>query len=144
MNWWIFALLSGSGLAFRNIFYKIGTDKMDAAFSAMILSVTMASVAISYFFYQRLSQGQPILSSTNIKGIVFSIIAGASLAGANIFLGYAYKAGGMASVVGLIQNGFAISLTVLIGITLLGEDIKPMQILGIITAAAGILMIIKG
>ncbi len=144
MTWWIFALLSGVGLACRNIFFKASTNQIDAAFSAAILSITMAVVAISFFLYQRFLEHEPVISNVNLKGIGFSMLAGCGVAAANIFLGYAYKTGGMASVAGPLQNGFAISLTLLIGMTLLGEDVKPMQLLGIATAMAGIFMIIRG
>lgn len=63
---------------------------------------------------------------------------------ANIFLAFSYKAEGPASLVAIIQNGFSISLTILIGVLLLGETIRPVQILGIFAAITGIVMIIRG
>lgn len=143
MTWWMFALLSGAGLAFRNIFYKIGSQNADAGLSAVVLSLAMAATAVTYFIVQRLSTNQPIALALNTTNILFSAFAGISLAAANIFLAHAYKAGGMASVVGILQNALAISLTIAVGLTVLGEGVKPTQLLGILIAFVGIFLIIK-
>ena len=131
MNWYFIAFLSGLGVTLRNIFYKVGSEKIDAAFAAV------------YYISLRLYDQQPFFASANIRGILFAVIAGASLAGANICLSYSYKAGGLTSTVGILQTGAAIALTVLICITLFYEHVRPLQILGIITATTGISMIIR-
>jgi uncharacterized membrane protein len=77
-------------------------------------------------------------------GIICATIAGVGVAGANIFLAHSYKAGGDASLVAVLQNGFSISVTILIGMLILGEVIKPLQALGIILAFAGIILIARG
>lgn len=142
--WWIFALLSGFGLAGRNVLMKTATGKTDPALAAMVLSVSMAVVSIGFLVYQRTSRAEPIVSGTvDYTGIVMALVAGVSLAAANIFLAYSYKEGGGAGVVAILQNGFSISLTLLIGVLFLSEIIKPQQMIGIALAMAGIFLIVK-
>jgi drug/metabolite transporter (DMT)-like permease len=114
----------------------------------MVLSVSMAVVSISYLFWQRTgktaSTTAPFFSAQqDWSGIVFAGIAGISLAMANIFLAYSYKSGGGAGLVAILQNGFSISITLLIGVLFLHEVIRPQQMLGIALAMAGIFLIVK-
>jgi len=143
--WWVLALISGLGLATRNIMFKVGSGHMDAAMGALVLSLSMAVVSIGYFVWSRLSAGEQILSGTiTAWGALCAVVAGAGVAGANIFLAHSYKAGGDASLVAVLQNGFSISVTILIGMLLLGEVIKPLQALGIVCAFIGIILIARG
>lgn len=143
--WWIFALLSGLGLAGRNVLMKTATGKTDPALAAMVLSVSMAVVSIGFLVWQRVSKSEPLFSTNqaDMTGIAMALIAGISLAAANIFLAYSYKEGGGAGVVAILQNGFSISLTLLIGVLFLSESIKPQQMAGIALALVGIFLIVK-
>lgn len=142
--WWIFALLSGLGLAGRNVLMKTATGKTDPALAATVLSVSMAVVSIGFLVYQRTSRSEPFIAGVvDYAGIAMALIAGVSLAAANIFLAYSYKEGGGAGVVAILQNGFSISLTLLIGVLFLSEIIKPQQMIGIALAMAGIFLIVK-
>lgn len=84
------------------------------------------------------------IGDINAKGALSAIIAGVGVAGANIFLAHSYTAGGPASLVAILQNGFSISVTLLVGMLVLGEVIRPMQAIGIACAFIGIMMIAKG
>lgn len=143
--WWIFALLSGLGLAGRNVLMKTATGKIDPALAAMVLSVSMAVVSVGFLIWQRLSKSEPLIGGgqADMAGIAIALIAGVSLAAANIFLVYSYKEGGGAGVVAILQNGFSISLTLLVGALFLSEIIKPQQMVGIALAMAGIFLIVK-
>lgn len=143
--WWVLAIISGLGLTVRNIMFKIGSGHMDAALGALILSLSMSFVAIGYYIWDRMNKDMPVIS-TDIdgKGALCAVIAGAGVAGANIFLAHSYKVGGPASLVAVLQNGFSISVTILIGMLVLGEAIRPLQALGILCAFAGIVMIARG
>jgi uncharacterized membrane protein len=141
--WWFLAFLSGAGLAGRNIFFKLSNNHIDPSLAAMVLSLSMAAVAVLYFLFNRLTRGaEPILMTG--QGIYYSLIAGISLGAANILLAYAYKTGGLASLTGILQNGIALSLTVLLGILLLKENVSIGQYGGIALACLGILLIVKG
>jgi len=118
---------------------------MDAALGAMILSVSMTFISVGYYVWDRLHKDLPVISTNiEVKGVICAVIAGAGVAGANIFLAHSYKIGGPASLVAVLQNGFSISVTILIGMLLLGEVIRPVQAIGIVCAFAGILMIARG
>jgi drug/metabolite transporter (DMT)-like permease len=73
-----------------------------------------------------------------------ALVAGVSLAAANIFLSFSYRSGGAAGLVGIMQNGVSLSLTLLIGVLLLHEVVRPIQMAGIGFAALGVFMIIRG
>lgn len=144
--WWALAMISGAGLATRNVLFKVANAKIDPALGAMVLSLSMGLVTVMYFIGQRVMAGQPMLpqGGVNMQGFTLAAISGVGVAAANIFLAYAYKAGGNASLVALLQNGFSLTLTVLIGVLILSEVIRPMQGAGIALAMAGMFMIIRG
>lgn len=144
--WWVLAMVSGAGLASRNILFKVANAKIDPALGALVLSISMGVVSIAYFIGQRIYAKQPMIpdGGLNMQGVMLASLAGVGVAGANIFLAYAYKTGGQASLVGILQNGFSLGLTVLIGVLVLSEVIKPMQGLGMVMAIAGMFLIIRG
>lgn len=144
-TWWMLACISGAGLATRNLLFKHVNTKMDAAFAALVLALAMTAVTAVYYVYQRQTSGQDWLPATSEpKAMALAAIAGAGVAWANITLAFAYKAGGYASLTALLQNGFALTVTIVLGAALLGEFIKPMQFVGIALVFAGIIMITRG
>lgn len=148
-NWWTLALLSGAGLASRNILLKIANFKIDPALAAMVLSVSMAITSIAYLFYNRWTAARietavENASTWNIQGIIPATLAGIGLAAANILLVYSYKAGGAAALVGVLQTICAVGVTMIVGVFLLNEAIRPAQIAGAVIALAGLFLIIRG
>ena len=143
--WWVLALLSGLGLAGRNILMKTASYKTDPALAAMVLSVSMAVVSIAYLVYARASKHESIVPTGPLDwtGITMAALAGVSLASANIFLAFSYSSGGGAGLVSILQNAISISFTIAIGVLLLNEVIRPHQVFGIVLAFAGILLIVK-
>lgn len=144
--WWALAMISGAGLATRNILFKVANARIDPALGALVMSISMGLFTIVYFVGQRMTAGQPMLpeGGVNMQGVMLASLSGVGVALANIFLAYAYKAGGNASLVALLQNGFSLGVTVLIGVLVLSEIIRPMQGLGIAIAVIGMFMIIRG
>lgn len=143
-QWWILAMVSGAGLATRNLLFKKVNLKLDAPFAALVLAGTMTIVSLAYYLYQRQISGEPwILPGSSPTAIWMAALAGAGVAFANITLAYAYKAGGYASLTALLQNGFALTVTIVLGALLLGELIKPLQFIGIILVFCGIYLITK-
>lgn len=143
--WWALAILSGMGLAGRNVLFKMAGDKIDGAVAALVLSLSMSAVAIGYYIYQRTAGKLPLMpQEQNPQGLMLACVAGISLAAANIFLAYTYKAGGGAGLTGIIQNGVSLGLTILIGCLLLNETMRPLQMAGAAAAVIGIFLIVKG
>ena len=144
-QWWALAMISGAGLATRNLLFKVANEKLDLAFSAFVLSLSMALVSLLYLLGQRFATHTPIMpASYDTKSLAMCGIAGAGVGFANITLAAAYGAGGVSSLVAILQNGFAIAATVAVGCLLLGEVIRPVQALGILCAFGGIVMIVRG
>lgn len=144
-TWWLLAILSGMGLAGRNVLFKMAGGKIDGAVAALVLSLSMSAVALIYYVYQRSAEKLPLIpGEQNPQGLMLAGLAGISLAAANIFLAYTYKAGGGAGLTAILQNGISLGLTILIGILLLNETIRPLQMAGIAAAMVGILLIVKG
>lgn len=144
-QWWILAMVSGAGLATRNLLFKKVNLKLDAPFAAFVLALAMTAVSATYYVYKRQMSGDPwVLPGTDYKAVLLAAAAGVGVAFANITLAFAYKAGGYASLTALLQNGFALTVTIVLGALLLGEVIKPMQVAGILLVFGGIFMITKG
>jgi drug/metabolite transporter (DMT)-like permease len=143
--WWVLAIVSGLGLSTRNILFKTVSTKLDAAFSALVLAIGMTVVSVIYYMIQRSVAQEPFVPTTiPLQPTILCLIAGAGVAFANIFLALAYKQGGYASLVAILQNGAAITVTLLIGYLFLAEVVKPMQIVGIVFAFVGVAIIVKG
>ena len=143
--WWVLAIVSGLGLSTRNILFKTVSTKLDAAFSALVLAIGMTVVSVIYYMIQRSVAQEPFVPTTiPLQPTILCLVAGAGVAFANIFLALAYKQGGYASLVAILQNGAAITVTLLIGYLFLAEVVKPMQIVGIVFAFVGVAIIVKG
>lgn len=141
-TWWILAIISGAGLATRNLSFKAVGGQIDAAFAALILSIAMTVITVGYYFVNRISTGSPLLpENVPAHSVMLCIVAGIGVAFANIFLALAYKQGGYASLTAILQNGFSIVVTITLGFLLLAEVIKPMQLLGILVTFSGMVMI---
>ncbi|MEM9469891.1 MAG: EamA family transporter [Pseudomonadota bacterium] len=143
-SWWLLAIISGLGLATRNLSFKAAGNQIDAAFAALILSIAMTAITLGYYVIQRTTVGAPMIpDAVPMKPALLCVLAGAGVAGANIFLALAYKQGGYASLTAILQNGFSICVTILLGFLLLSEVIRPMQLLGIMVTFAGMVMVTK-
>ncbi len=148
-NWWALAILSGAGLASRNVLLKLANVKIDPAMAALVLSVSMAITSIAFmfanrFYAARLENAVENPMNWNMAGIIPAAFAGIGLAAANILLVFSYKAGGSAALVGVLQTLCAVSITMIVGVFLLNEIIRPAQILGAMIALVGMFLIIKG
>lgn len=143
--WWLLAIISGAGLATRNLSFKAVNNQLDAAFAALILSIAMTVITAGYYFLHRMNTGEPLLpESVPMQPFWLCVLAGAGVALANIFLALAYKQGGYASLTAILQNGFSIVVTLILGFLLLAEVIRPMQLIGILVTFGGMVMITKG
>lgn len=141
-TWWLFAILSGAGLATRNLSFKAVGGQIDAAFAALILSIAMTVITAGYYVMNRMNSGAPMIpTNVQTQPLLLCILAGAGVAAANILLALAYKQGGYASLTAILQNGFSIVVTILLGFLLLSEIIRPMQMLGILVTFGGMMMI---
>ena len=141
-TWWLLAIISGAGLATRNLSFKAVGGQIDAAFAALILSLAMTVITVGYYVMNRMSTGQAMMpSNVPTQPMLLCIVAGAGVALANIFLAMAYKQGGYASLTAILQNGFSIVVTILLGFLLLSEVIRPMQLIGILVTFGGMVMI---
>ena len=138
-------MVSGAGLATRNLLFKKVNLKLDAPFAALVLALAMTFVSAAYYVYHRYTTGTPWYEAgTDQTAMWLAAIAGAGVAFANITLAFAYKAGGFASLTALLQNGFALTVTIVLGALLLGEMIRPVQMVGILAVFAGIVLITRG
>tara|TARA_B100000508_G_scaffold131732_1_gene120072 strand:- start:547 stop:990 length:444 start_codon:yes stop_codon:yes gene_type:complete len=141
-TWWLFAIISGAGLATRNLSFKAAGGQIDAALAALVLSIAMTVVSVGYYAVNRFHTAQPFLpENVPMQPLMLCIVAGIGVAAANIFLALAYKQGGYASLTAILQNGFSIVVTLTLGFLLLSEVIKPMQLLGILVTFGGMWMI---
>lgn len=142
--WWLFAIISGAGLASRNLLFKSASAKLDPALAALLLTVGMTLVSVVFYIVQRLIVQQPLLPNyLPLQASILCLLAGAGVAFANIFLVFAYKAGGYASLVALLQNGFSIIVTLALGYLLLAELVKPIQLVGVALIFVGIAMVTR-
>jgi drug/metabolite transporter (DMT)-like permease len=143
--WWLFAILSGAGLAGRNVLMKTANQAVDPAMASMVLALSMAVSSVAFLIVNRLSRNEPVfVAPGSWSGVTMAAVAGISLAAANILLSFAYKSGGGAGLTGIMQNGVSLSLTLLIGVLLLNETIHPLQMAGIGFAVIGVFMIVRG
>ena len=60
-TWWLLAIISGAGLATRNLSFKAVSNQIDAAFAALVLSIAMTVITAGYYIIPRTNIGAPLM-----------------------------------------------------------------------------------
>jgi len=122
------------------IFSAQSGGKIDANLSASIFNGIGFILPIGIYLLYNLIQGRETITTTS-KGVIFSIIAGISIAIFSIALVKIFEKGGNLSFVVPLVYGGSIILTGIIGYLWLGEKISTQHLIGLIIATIGIMTI---
>ena len=117
-----------------NILLKTAGDPLRTATAGMVTAsaLLLPGAAIGWF-----AMGQPPIPA---DGVVLGVISGLVEIAYFIFLAAAYRRGDL-SVVSPLARGSAPLLTVIVGLTVLGERLAPMSAVGVALLLAGLLTV---
>lgn len=141
MNWLLIALLAAFCFGAYNVFVKIASGYIHEITGAVILQFVAAIAGLGVLLYMKF-KGHEVLVFTQ-KGVLFSVLAGLFVGGAEILSFVVFGKGIPASTGIPIIIGGAIIVGTLIGLLFLKEKITAIHILGIVFVILGILLVSK-
>jgi len=122
--------------AFFGIFTSLAGGKIPATLSSAILNGVGAVLPLIVWHIQRMGRGGQI--PTTPLGVLFSVLAGLTVAAFSILLVTMYGRGGELSFVFPVVYGGAIALAALAGWLALGDTFSWPHLAGVITIVIGI------
>ena len=122
--------------AFFGIFTSLAGGKIPATLSSAILNGLGAALPLIVWQIQRMGRGEQI--PTTPLGLLFSALAGLTVAAFSILLVTMYGRGGELSFVFPVVYGGAIALTALAGWLALGDTFSWTHLAGVTTIVIGI------
>jgi len=123
------------------VFASRAGNRIDANLSATIFNGLGAIIPIVAYMFYKFIKGTKLIASTT-SGIIYSVLAGVSIALFSVLLIKIFeKGGGLAYVIPLIYGG-SIILASLTGWLVFKESISGLHALGIIVIIAGIALVI--
>lgn len=135
-------ILIGLAIIFYTLFDVFASragNKIDANLSSVIFNGIGALIPLAVYFWLK-TKGTTLIS-TNKSGIVYSLLAGVSIAIFSILLIKIFEKGGLSYVVPLIYGG-SLALAALIGWTLYKEPFTILHLSGVLIIVLGITLII--
>ncbi len=136
----IFIILATILYTLFDIFASRAGNKIDANLSPVIFNGLGAILPLIIYAFYKFSKGAKLIATTS-SGIIYSVLAGISIALFSILLIKIFEKGGLAYVVPLIYGG-TVALASLTGWILFKESVSDPQIIGIVVVIVGIALII--
>ncbi len=133
----IFAIIS---YTLYGVFASRASGKIDVNLSTVIFNGLGAILPLIVFTFYKISKGEKLIDTTN-SGIIYSVLAGVSIAVFGVLLMKIFEKGGLSYVMPLVYGG-TIILTSLIGWLLFKENISGIQLFGIAFIIVGITLVI--
>ena len=135
-------ILIGLAIIFYTLFDVFASragNKIDANLSSVIFNGIGALIPLAVYFW--LKTKNTTLIATNKSGLLYSLMAGISIAVFSILLIKIFEKGGLSYVVPLIYGG-SLALAAFIGWTIYREPFSLLQLAGVLVILLGIVLII--
>ncbi|MDO8664475.1 MAG: EamA family transporter [Candidatus Liptonbacteria bacterium] len=123
-----------------DIFASRAGNRIDANLSSVIFNGLGAILPLIIYVFYKFSRGTELVA-TSSSGIIYSVLAGITIALFSILLINIFEKGGLAYVVPLIYGG-TVALASLTGWLLFKESVSGLQLLGITIIVMGIALVI--
>lgn len=132
-------LLASVFYTLYDVFASKAAGSIDPNFSAVIFNGLGAIIPLLVYAYFKMSKKGDLIPASR-SGIVYSLLAGFSIAIFSILFMKIFEKGELSYAVPVIYGG-TIVLASIVGIILFKEAASLLQVLGIVVAAVGIAMI---
>lgn len=132
MNPVIFAILAAASFGLWTVFHKLASPYINQIFGAILVSLTAVIFGGIIFLFNM----KGIQLFTDVKGIIFIILAGIAAFFIDFLALQAYSKGLPLTIGGPIVIGGSMAVAVTIGF-LLGEPLTALKILGIMLIILG-------
>ena len=128
-SWKVAAFFAALLYGLHNIFTKLASGKISDQFGAFLLEATASILILVYLVFLTLSGSRPI--SYTKEGILFSALAGASVAVGSILYFFIFRLGGNLSVAGPLILVGGVLVMVAAGIVIFHDQISLQNEIGI-------------
>ena len=122
-----------------DVFASKASNGIDANLSSVIFNGLGAALPLAIYGFLKF-KGSKLVQTTS-PGVLYSVLAGVSIAIFSILLIKIFERGGLAYVMPLIYGG-AVILASLVGWLLFKEAVSALQLVGIAAVALGIALIV--
>lgn len=122
-----------------NVFVSKASGQINSSISAFIFNGIGALIPLTIYFLLKNSRKASLLPTTK-TGVTYSLLAGVTIGIFSIIFIRIFQKGDLTYIVPIISGG-TIIMTSLIGIILFKESVSLLQIVGIILATIGIVII---
>lgn len=140
-SWKTFAVLYTLGITGYALAAKFSGGRISPIFGALLMTACSLGLISIFFFWYRIHGGEFTYTR---YGVAAAVIAGASIALADIALFFMYARGAELSVAALLTEIISIAVVTLIGLFLLKEPFSWTKGLGILFSALGIILLFEG
>ena len=122
-----------------NVFVSKASGQINSSISAFIFNGIGALIPLTIYFLLKNSRKASLLPTTK-TGVTYSLLAGVTIGIFSIIFIRIFQKGDLTYIVPIISGG-TIIMTSLIGIILFKKSVSLLQIVGIILATIGIVII---
>ena len=141
-SWKLAAFITAVLYGFHNVCTKLAAGKISDQLGGLVLEGTAAILILAYIVFLRFQGDDPIHFTK--EGLLFSMLAGASVAVGSILYFRIFRSGGDLSIAGpLVLVGGSL-LMVTVGIVGMGEKISWQNGLGLALGMASIYLLSTG
>jgi|ERR1035437_10571781 uncharacterized membrane protein len=123
-----------------DIFASKAGNRVDANLSSVIFNALGALIPLAVYAYLKFAKGAKLIA-TSSSGVMYSLLAGISIAIFSILLIKTFEKGGLAYVIPLIYGG-SVALASLAGWLIFRESVSALQMVGIAVIIVGIILVI--
>lgn len=132
--WLFFALVAAFGLLGYNLSIKSSSEQLPPIVFATVMYVSGTAFLIPIFAYYIKDKPLSLLLSFSTKGILYAVLAGASVVITDIAISAMYNKGAPLGLGMMLVQSVALSLTFVAGVMFFGERHSLINIAGIFMA----------
>ncbi|MFH1650211.1 MAG: EamA family transporter [Candidatus Woesearchaeota archaeon] len=140
MNWLFFGILAMLSYGFYNFFVRLSAGKISPALGAVILAVSSAIVATSFFLFLKLNGTQTTITT---PGIWWAIGAGVFAGLAEVLYFFMFAKGTNISIGLPLVVGGTILVGAVLGILVLHEKLSFIKLAGGVLTVLGIVLLVR-
>ncbi|MFZ2706647.1 MAG: hypothetical protein WAY88_00755, partial [Minisyncoccia bacterium] len=139
-SWKMFAALYTVGITGYALAAKFSGGKISPVFGALLMTACSLSIITIFYLWFRTHGGE---FSYTRYGVVAAVVAGASIAIADIALFFMYARGAQISVAALLTELLSLMVITLVGLFLLKEPLSWTKGAGLLFSLIGIVLLFK-
>lgn len=140
MPFFVLIILATISYTLFDIFASRAGNKIDANLSSVVFNGIGAILPLAIYIFYKFFKGEKLMPTTK-EGMVYSLLAGITIAIFSFLLIKVFEKGGLVYVTPMIYGG-TVALASLAGWLIFKESISAMQLVGILSIVSGIVLVV--